>query len=136
MIINESDKLKNSVNHYLKDSNLLPMSDIVELYYHTINVTSLIKIAKQSNEERNLNEIEDIEKYIQIKFNELVHPMILEQLGRSTETIKNEIKEMRSKQKPNNKKEFESQAKRYEELRSIMSTKEFVEQYNKILKNS
>ena len=61
-----------------------------------------------------------------------MHPQIIENLTKSIKQITSELQSNNSEQK--SKKDIERQAKLYEELRQKMSTKEFVEQYDKGLK--
>jgi hypothetical protein len=56
-------------------------------------------------------------------------------LKKSIETLKKKLKDFTTNQPEKTKEVVENQAKMYEELRQIMSTKEFVDQYNNGLNN-
>ena len=135
----ESEKLKNSIKNFTEDFEDIPMSEIVDLYYKVINVTSLAKFSResiQSSDEIKSNEILEIEKYVEDNFNQSLHPKILKKLKNNTEKARINLKEFQTGQKQKTKDEIEKQAEMYEELRKIMSTTEFVEQYNKILEQT
>jgi len=137
----ESSKLKEVIGHALKNSEILSISEIIEVYYQVSNVISLAKFLRQKfgdieNTEENktlLNKMQRIEKYIDEKFNETLHPLVMSQLKKSIENSKKNLNAMKTNQSKKTKNEIENQAKMYEKLRQIMSTKEFVDQYNKVL---
>ena len=82
----ESNKLQDVINQSLKNSKKLSISEIIEVYYQVINVTSLAKFLRQNleniknTEENNLlfTRIQEIEKYIDVKFNSNLHHLINE----------------------------------------------------------
>jgi hypothetical protein len=143
----ESNKLQDIVSQALKNSEKLSISEIIEAYYQIINVTSLAKFLRQDFEDiKNTEEsksllirIQEIEKYIDEKFNGNLHPLIMSKLKKSIENSMKKLKDMAKNQNKKTKEEVENQAKMYKKLRQIMSTKEFVDQYNnglnKTLKN-
>ena len=57
----------------------------------------------------------------------------MSQLKKSIEDSRKNLKDLKTNQSKKTKNEIENQAKMYEKLRQIMSTKEFVDQYNKVL---
>jgi len=130
LFISESDKLKNLVNSLNPDNELLA-TQIVEVYYQITNVSSMILIMKQQLDQSNdkiLNEkITNIEKFISEKFNSVIHHKILENITNSISNITINLQSLTSDQK--SKETIENEAKLYEKLREIMSTKEFVKQY-------
>jgi len=110
LFTSESNKLENLVNAMNFDTEL-PVNQIVEVYYQITNVSSMITIMKQQLDETN-GKILYAEKFISENFNSIIHPKIIQNFEqKSTEIIENE-------------------AKLYEKLREIMSTKEFVKQYD------
>lgn len=141
LFTSESSKLQDVIDHALKNSEILSISEIIEVYYQVINVTSLAKFLRQKfgdieNTEENktlLNKMQRIEKHIDEKFNETLHPLVMSQLKKSIENSRKNLKDMKTNQSKKTKNEIENQAKMYEKLRQIMSTKEFVDQYNKVL---
>ena len=140
----ESNKLQDVVAQSLKNSEKLSISEIIGVYYQVINVTSLAKFLRKNfegiknTEESNflLIRIQDIEKYIDEKFNRNLHPVIMSKLKKSIENSIKKLKDNKANQNEKTKEEVENQAKMYEKLRQIMSTKEFVDQYNNGLNNT
>ena len=135
----ESVKLQNIVNESLKSTETLSLAKIVETYYQIINVTSLGKFLKQnideSKEDSKAIKVKEIENYVDKNFNSNLHLLIMSKLKNSTEDFMKELKKFNAKNANKTKEMVENQAKMYEELRKIMSTKEFVEQYDKELRN-
>jgi len=140
----ESNKLQDVVAQSLKNSEKLSISEIIGVYYQVINVTSLAKFLRKNFEDiKNTEEskpllirIQDIEKYIDEKFNRNLHPVIMSKLKKSIENSIKKLKDNKANQSEKTKEEVENQAKMYEKLRQIMSTKEFVDQYNTGLDNT
>jgi len=141
LFTSESSKLQDVIANALKNSEILSISEIIEVYYQVINVTSLAKFLGQKfgdieNTEENktlLNKMQRIEKHIDEKFNETLHPLVMSQLKKSIEDSRKNLKDIKTNQSKKTKNEIENQARVYEKLRQTMSTKEFVDQYNKLL---
>ncbi len=137
----KSSKLQDVISHALKNSEKLSISEIIEVYYQVINVTSLTKFLRQKlveieNTEENktlLKKIQKIEKHIDEKFNGTLHPLVMSQLKKSIENSRKILKDKKTNQSKKTKNEIENQAMAYKKLRQIMSTKEFVDQYDKVL---
>lgn len=136
----ESNKLQENVNQTLKNFENLSISQIIETYYQIINVSSLAKFLRQNFEEEEnkslLSSIQEIEKYIFEKFNEELHPLIMSKLKNLIDNSTKNLKEITTNQGVKTKGGVENQAKMYENLRQILSTKEFVDQYNASLKSN
>ncbi len=132
----ESEKLENLINNAITKSEL-SIPKIIEIYYQITNVSSMITMLKQQidvNEHQTLlDKIEEIEQVISKKFNSIIHPQVIEQLAKSIQDTIQNLQSESSEQK--SKEDIENDAKLYEELRKKMSTKEFVEQYDKGLSN-
>lgn len=131
MFDTESQKLANLISTASTNPNL-SIHEIVETYYQIMNVSSMITMLKQQTEtqqESLLEKIAETEKIISDKFNSQIHPKIMNALDESiqetTKTLQSKITGQKSKE------EIENEAKMYAELREKMSTKEFVEQYDK-----
>jgi len=141
LFTSESSRLQDVISHALKNSEKLSISEIIEVYYQVSNVTSLVKFLRQKfrdieNTEENetlLNRMQKIEKLIDEKFNETLHPLVMSQLKKSIENSRKNLKDMKTNQGTKSKNEIDNQARVYEKLRQTMSTKEFVIQYNKLL---
>ena len=130
----ESEKLENLINIATTKSEL-SIHEIIETYFQIMNVSSMAVMLKQQlqTDEHKilLDKIIDIERVISEKFNSSIHPQVLKKL---TKSIQDSIKNLQSEDsKQKAKEDIENKAKLYEELRQKMSTKEFVEQYDKEL---
>ena len=140
----ESSKIKITISKFLRNSEELSISEIIELYYQVINVKALIKFLRSDFEDKELVEenklllirMKETEKYIDEKFDRNLHQIIMSKLKKLVESIMKKLKDITSKNKEKSKENLEIQAKMYEDLRQIMSTKEFVDQYQKGLSNS
>ncbi len=142
LLISEWKKLENIINQAFENFEKLSMQEIIEAYYQVINVTSLVKFLRQKFNVENTTEnkrffvrIIEIEKYIDEKFNTNFHPLIMSYLEKLIENSKKNLKNMTKNQGNKTKEEVENQAKIFEKLRQMMSTKEFVNQYHRGLKN-
>jgi len=134
--ISESDKLETLIDHLLQKSEKFSIDEIVSIYYQIMNISSLIQFLKQNTSNDNsektqilLEKIELTENLIRNSFNTNLHPIILSHLTDYVQEIMTNLKSNTGKEKT--KEIIESEAKLYEKLRVTMSTKEFVEQYDK-----
>lgn len=128
-------KLENLVNE-INLEHELPVNQIVSIYYQITNVTSMIEVMKQQidNSDSSFDEkISNTETFISNKFNSIIHPKIMTNITNSISEITNNLQSLNSEQK--SKETIENEAKLYEKLREIMSTKEFVKQYDSGLSN-
>ena len=136
MFASESDKLKNLVNG-MNPENELSVHQIVEVYYQITNVSSMITVMKQqldqTDDSVSIEKILNTEKFISEKFNLIIHPKIMKNIANSISNITRNLQSLDSEQK--SKETIENEAKLYEKLREIMSTKEFVKQYDSGLSN-
>ena len=132
----ESNKLQNLIDNASLKSDLTP-HEIVEMYYQVMNVSSMISMLKQQPDGEKskslLENITDYETMISDKFNSQIHPKTMELLSQSIQETTKNLQSRSTEQK--SKEDIENEAKFYEELRQKMSTKEFVEQYDKGLQN-
>ena len=126
LFTSEYDKLENLVNAMNFDDEL-PVNQIVEVYYQITNVSSMITVMKPQLAQNN-DKILYAEKFISEKFNSIIHPKIMEHITNSISGITSNLQSINSEQK--SKETIENEAKLYEKLREIMSTKEFVQQYD------
>ena len=126
LFTSEYDKLENLVNAMNFDDEL-PVNQIVEVYYQITNVSSMITVMKPQLAQNN-DKILHAEKFISEKFNSIIHPKIMEHITNSISGITSNLQSINSEQK--SKETIENEAKLYEKLREIMSTKEFVKQYD------
>ena len=132
----ESDKLQAEIDHLLQKSKKFSISEIVSIYYQIMNITSLIHFLKQNisnnNSEKTQTLLEKIklsENLIGTTFNINLHSMFLSHLTDNIQEIMTNLKSNQGKEKT--REIIEQEAKLYEKLRVTMSTKEFVEQYDK-----
>ena len=130
LFIIEFEKLENLANQ-INSENELDVNQIVEIYYQITNVSSMIEVMKQQIEKSDLSSFEKIsnaENFISEKFNSTIHPKIMTNITNSISEITKNLQSLDSDQK--SKETIENEAKLYEKLREIMSTKEFVKQYD------
>ena len=126
LFTSEYDKLENLVNAMNFDDEL-PVNQIIEVYYQITNVSSMIIVVKPQLDQNN-DKILYAEKFISEKFNSIIHPKIMKHITNSISGITSNLQSINSEQK--SKETIENEAKLYEKLREIMSTKEFVKQYD------
>jgi len=126
LFTSECDKLENLVNGLNFDIEL-SVNQIVEIYYQITNVSSMIMVVKPQLDQNN-DKILYVEKFISEKFNSIIHPKIMEHIANSISGITSNLQSINSEQK--SKETIENEAKLYEKLREIMSTREFVKQYD------
>ena len=115
LFIIEFEKLENLANQ-INSGNELLVNQIVEIYYQITNVSSMIEVMKQQIDKSDLNSLEKISN-----------------AENSISEITKNLQSLGSEQK--SKETIENEAKLYEKLREIMSTKEFVKQYDAGLSN-
>ena len=135
----ESRKLQDIIDQALKNLEKLSLSEIIQAYYQVINVISLMGFLKVSLEERKKSEesndlstlIQKIGNDIDERFDGNLHLLFINKIRNLIEDSKNQLKEMKINQREKTKKEIENQAEIYEKLRRLMSTREFVDQYDK-----
>ena len=129
MFATEFAKLQNFVTK-ATDCDL-EISEIVEIYYHVMNVSSMCQMLSQqlSDDEHKpiMDKITETRDYISSNFDAKIHPKILESL---TNSIQETTKILQSSSGEKSQEEIEKEAKLYEELRQKLSTKEFVLQYD------
>ncbi len=115
-----------------KISDNAGISEIIETYYQIMNVTSMISMLKQQLDSKNhknlLKQIDKTEQLVLKKFNTETHPKILGTLSKS---IQDMTANLQSSSGEKTKEQIENESQMFEVLRKKMSTKEFVEQYDK-----
>ena len=126
LFTSESNKLENLVNALNFDSEL-SVNQIVEVYYQITNLSSMITVVRPQLDQNNAK-ILYVEKFISKKFNSTIHPKIMERIAISISDITRNLQSINSEQK--SRETIENEAKLYEKLREIMSTNEFVKQYD------
>ena len=126
LFTSEYDKLENLVNGLNFDIEL-SVNQIVEIYYQITNVSSMIMVVKPQLDQNN-DKILYVEKFISEKFNSIIHQKIMEHIANSISGITSNLQSINSEKK--SKETIENEAKLYEKLREIMSTREFVKQYD------
>ena len=135
----ESKKLQDALESIqIKSDKTIP--GIIDVYYQAIKVDSLAKVLKENFQTKPehqalLGRIDKIQKYISEEFNASFHPKILTQLTDSIQKNTENLKLLAKESGQKSKETIEKEASLYKELREIMSTKEFVEQYENGIKN-
>ena len=135
----ESKKLQDALESIQKKSDKT-IPEIIDVYYQAIKVDSLAKVLKENfqtkpEHEALLCRIDKTQKYISEEFNASFHPKILTQLTDSIQKNTDNLKLLAKESGQKSKETIEKEASLYKELREIMSTKEFVEQYENGIKN-
>ena len=130
----EMQKLENQIDDALQDTSNLDISQIIPIYHQVLNVSSMQSVLKQffkdiepDNESKNI--LNNTEKLISEKFNSILHPKFLVHVSDMINISVHELQSQKNSQKTET--EIKNDAEMYEKLRELMSTKEFVEQYDK-----
>ncbi len=139
LFTSESEKLQKIIDSIPKTSEK-KLSDIINLYYQVTMVQTLAKKIKfdlkSPTENQNLfDEINKTEEYLNEKFSKSLHPEILSELTNSIQVSTNNLKQLGQNSEQKTKETIEKEALLYKELRELMSTKEFVEQYETGIKD-
>ncbi len=132
----DAENLISAVNHALSESKL-DVNQIIPIYYQVLTVTSLGQVLKDKIAASSENEkysiisekIVNTQTFISEKFDSDLHKQTLSYLANSIAEISEKLQSDNSSEK--SKEQIESDAKMYDVLRQTMSTKEFVEQYEK-----
>jgi len=129
MFEDESKKLQSLFD--AADSKIdMNIHEIIETYYQVMNVSSMTTMLKQqadSEPKELMDKIQNTENLISKRFDDIIHPKIMEKLSVSIQDLTKNLQSENSGQK--SKEQIEMDAKLFDELRQTMSTKEFVEQY-------
>ncbi|RMW40811.1 MAG: hypothetical protein EA442_00845 [Candidatus Nitrosopelagicus sp.] len=139
LFTSESEKLQKIIDSIPKTSEK-KISDIINLYYQVTMVQTLAKKIKSElkslTENQNLfDEINKTEEYMNEKFSKSLHPEILSELTSSIQVSTDNLKQLGQNSEQKTKETIEKEALLYKELRELMSTKEFVEQYETGIKD-
>ena len=139
LFTSESEKLQKIIDSIPKTSEK-KLSDIINLYYQVTMVQTLAKKIKSDlkspAENQNLfDEINKTEEYLNEKFSKSLHPEILSELTSSIQVSTDNLKRLGQNSEQKTKETIEKEALLYKELRELMSTKEFVEQYETGIKD-
>ena len=129
----EFKKFQKLINSISKNSEKM-IPDIVNLYFQATMVETLSKKLREdileSDQQKYLEKINTIQKYIDENFSKSLHPEILSQLVNSIQKSTDNLKLLGQNSEEKTKEIIENEAQLYKELRELMSTKEFVEQYD------
>ena len=135
LVTSELEKLRKTIESISK-INEKSISDIINLYYQAAVVQTLAKKLKNDFEssttfehKKLLDKIEEIEKYLVDNFIKSLHPEILTQLTNYIQNSTESLKSLGQNSEQKTKETIEKEALLYKKLRELMSTKEFVEQY-------
>ena len=139
LFTSESEKLQKIIDSIPKTSEK-KIPDIINLYYQVTMVETLAKKIKSDlkspAENQNLfDEINKTEEYLNEKFSKSLHPEILSELTSSIQVSTDNLKQLGQNSEQKTKETIEKEALLYKELRELMSTKEFVEQYETGIKD-
>ena len=138
LLDSEFEKFQKIIDSISKNSEKM-IPDIVSLYFQATVVETLSKKLKQdiveSEQQTHLEKINKIQKYVDENFSKSLHPEILSQLVNSIKKSTDNLKLLDQNSEEKTKEIIENEAQLYKELRELMSTKEFVEQYDSGIKN-
>ena len=138
LLDSEFEKFQKIIDSMPKNSEKM-IPDIVSLYFQATMVETLSKKLTQdiveSDQQTYLEKINKIQKYVDENFSKSLHPVILSQLVNSIQKSTNDLKLLGQNSEAKTKEIIENEARLYKELRELMSTKEFVEQYDSGIKN-
>ena len=138
LLDSEFEKFQKIIDSMPKNSEKM-IPDIVSLYFQATMVETLSKKLRQdiveSDQKKHLEKINKIQKYVDENFSKSLHPVILSQLVNSIQKSTNDLKLLGQNSEAKTKEIIENEARLYKELRELMSTKEFVEQYDSGIKD-
>jgi len=141
LLNSEFEKLQKTIESIAKNSDK-SIPDIISLYYQVTMVqtfskklSSDIESIETSEQQKFLNKIDEIQKFITENFSKSLHPDILSQLVTSIQNSTDSLKQLGENSEQKTKETIENEALLYKKLRELMSTKEFVEQYEIGLNN-
>ena len=138
LLDSEFEKFQKIIDSISKNSKKM-IPDIVSLYFQATMVETLSKKLRQdiveSDQQTYLEKINKIQKYVDENFSKSLHPEILSQLINSIQESTDNLKLLDQNSEEKTKEIIENEAQLYKELRELMSTKEFVEQYESGIKN-
>ena len=138
LLDSEFEKFQTIIDSISKNSKKM-IPDIVSLYFQATMVETLSKKLTQdiseSKQQTHLEKINKIQKYVDENFSKSLHPVILSQLVNSIQKSTNDLKLLGQNSEAKTKEIIENEARLYKELRELMSTKEFVEQYDSGIKD-
>ena len=131
----ESEKL-HKILEFTSKKEEKTILEITDMYYQVIVVRGLAKTLTQNFEvstnfeyKKLIDKIEEIQKYLVDNFTKSLHPEILTQLTNSIQNSTENLKLLGQNSEQKTKEIIEKEALLYKKLRELMSTKEFVEQY-------
>ena len=137
----ESNQLQDVICITTK-SEKLTISEIVQTYYQVMKVSAISKLFKESfkwstdpKHQELIHKIHDVQKQIAEEFDVKLHPIIVSQLTDSIQRHTNNLQSLAKETSQKSKEVIETEANQYKELRELMSTKEFVIQYENGLKD-
>ena len=138
LLDSEFEKFQAIIDSISKNSKKM-IPDIVSLYFQATMVETLSKKLRQdiveSDQQTHLEKINKIQKYVDENFSKSLHPKILSQLINSIQEYTDNLKLLGQNSEEKTKEIIENEAQLYKELRELMSTKQFVEQYESGIKN-
>ena len=138
LLDSEFEKFQSIIDSISKNSKKM-IPEIVSLYFQATMVETLSKKLRQdiveSDQQTYLEKINKIQKYVDENFSKSLHPEILSQLINSIQESTDNLKLLEQNSEEKTKEIIENEAQLYKELRELMSTKQFVEQYESGIKN-
>ena len=116
--------------------------EITDMYYQVIKIRGLAQILNDNfkastnpEHQKLINKLGKIQEFLITNFDKSLHPEILDQLTNSIKNLTKTLKLLGDNSEQKTKEIIEKEALLYTELRELMSTKEFVQQYEIGLKH-
>lgn len=131
----ESAMMTKSINRAESDVTIQP-SDIVAMYYQVTNVSAMAHTLKDKAQDKNSELYKAIcstERFISEKFDAIVHPHMKRNIA---EMIQKVMTDLQLGVQKKTKFEIEAESKKYDSLRSMMSVKEFIKQYDMMIEGT
>ncbi len=129
----EADGFERMIREVPGNVDSLDIAGIVRCYYQVMSMSSIIRALKSQSPGRGgaelAGQIAGIERQIRERFDCSIHPAIMSRISESADRQMASLRESRAGGKAGE--DIEDEARLFERLRETMSTKEFVEQYDK-----
>lgn len=124
----ECSKMKGSISRAESADATIQPNDIVTMYYQVTNVSAMASALKNGSMDAELHVVIcDAERLISEKFDSIVHPRMKEIISKMVQKEMTELQSAIQKET-----EYGTDAK-YDNLRSAMSIKEFIGQYDTMI---
>lgn len=133
--VQESEVLTGLMDSALKGAEKLDVAEIVRLYYQVISTSSIIRVLRTRadvHEDGGLSDkIRDVEAAIEDRFNSNIHRTVMAALSERIRDMTDRLRKAGKNGGEKTAEDVKNEAGMFEKLREIMSTREFVGQYDR-----